>query len=182
MLEEKRLGRNQRKKPKVKSKTIIRTILVLPLVLGLSFSSFSSLVFASQTGTVVATVRINPLKLEVSVPFLVFEQQRFKVKAKVQNLGETKIEKAKAEIFLPEGLHLISPKSRQNLGTLAPHRTKWRTWWVRATREGEYAVLVEAWGVEKETQTQVWVEETAMVEVRARISFLDIIRRFLARA
>lgn len=164
-----------------RSKKIIKTILVLPLVLGLLFSSISSFVFASQTGTVVATVRINPLEVEVTAPPFVRVGERFKVEVTVSNLGDTKIKKAKVEIFLDSGLSLKG-KSEQKLGIILAEDSKTVFWWVTAEEIGTNVVLVKASGIEEETQDLVEASDSTIVKVQASLSFLDIIRRFLARA
>lgn len=167
-----------------KNKKVLKTIPALPLVVGLLFSWFFSSPSQtfSQTATLVATVRINPLKVKVEAPSSVSVGQRFKVKAIVSNLGETKIKQAKAEIFLPQGLALKG-NPEQKLGAILPNKSKTASWQVIAEVTGGYVILVKASGVEEKTGDLVEAEGTVTVQVQASTSFWrGIIRRFLARA
>lgn len=166
-----------------KSKKIISPILVLPLVLGLLFSWFltkQSQVLA-QTGAVVATVRINPLEVEVTAPSSVSMGERFKVEAIVKNLGGTKIQKTKVEIFLSSGLSLKG-KSERKLGVILEEDSKATSWRITAKETGIYFISVEVSGIEAETGDLVEASGNTMVELQNSTSFLDIIKQFLARA
>lgn len=174
-----------------KSKAVIKTILVLPLVLGLLFSSVSSLIFASQTGTLVATVRINPLEVEVTAPSSVSLGERFKVEATVKNSGDTKIKKTKIEIFLNSELNLdsglnLKGNTERKRGVVLAKDSKTAFWWVTAEKTGIYVISVEASGIEEETGDLVEASGSTIVEVeveaQASTSFWSLIRQFLARA
>ena len=164
-----------------KSKKIIKTILVLPLVLGLLFSSFSSFVFASQTGTLVATVSINPLTLQLSAPSIVQQGRSFRLRAQIGNLGQSKIKEAEAIISVPSGL-IVKGAEEKKVGIIRGGREKRVSWQIKAKTEGIYIIQVEARGRVAETGDLVTTSETVMVKVMAQISFLDLIRQFLARA
>ncbi len=168
-----------------KSKKIIKTLLVLPLVLGLFFSWFlakQNLVLA-QTASLVATVRTNPLEVKVTALHPVSVGERFKVEATVSNLGKSKIKKTRVEIFLNSGLGLKG-KSERKLGVILAENSKTASWRVTAEKTGEYVISVEASGIEEETGDLVKASDTTMVivEVQNSASFWTLIRKFLARA
>lgn len=167
-----------------KSRTVIKTILVLSLVLG---SLFSWLLpkpnqVSAQTASLVATVRLNPLEVEVFAPSFVRVGEQFRVRATVSNLGGRKIKKTKAAIsFSDSGLD-IRGKSEQKLGVIPVTESKLASWRVTARETGNYVILVEASGIEEETGNLVEASESTIVEVRTFISFWRLMRRFLARA
>lgn len=175
-----------------KSKTVIKTILVLSLVLG---SLFSWLLpkpnqVSAQTASLVATVRLNPLEVKVFAPSFVRVGEQFRVRATISNLGGTKIKKTKAEIFLDPGLSLKG-SSRRKLGVISAAASRTASWRVTAKKGGSYVILVEASGIEEETGDLVETSDSTIVEVRSFISFWrliryrsipDTIRKFLARA
>lgn len=168
-----------------KSKKIIRTLLVLPLVWGLFFSWFltKSNPLLAQTASLVATVRINPLEIEVDTPRLVSVGERFKVEAIVKNSGETKIKKTKVEIFLSPGLNLKG-NSKRKLGIILAEDSKTTSWWVAPEKTGNYLIVVNASGIEEETGGLVEASGSAtlMVEVQDSGGFWSLIRKFLAKA
>lgn len=162
-----------------KNKTVIKILLVLPLVVGLVFTGQSQVL--AQSASLVATVRVNPLKVEVTTTSPVSVGQRFKVQAIINNLGQTRIKQAKAEIFLPPGLS-FKGNSEQNLGVILPNNSKTASWQIIAETPGDYFILVYASGIEEETGGLVKAEGTTPVIVTNSLSFWGRIRRLLARA
>lgn len=167
-------------------KNLWNKALVLPLVLGLSFFWFLAKQnqVSAQTANLVATVRINGLKVQVTAPSLVRVDRRFKVEATVRNLGGSKIKKTKAVIsFSDSGLDLKG-RSGRKLGVILEDGSKVASWRVTAKKAGSYVILVEASGIEEETGNLVEASETVMIRVKTRTnrSFWSLLRKFLARA
>lgn len=171
---------------------VIKTILVLPLVLGPLFSWFlpKQNRVSAQTASLVATVRLNGLEVKVFAPSFVKVGEQFRIRATVSNLGRAKIKKAKAEISLDPGLDLRGNFKRK-LGVILATESRAVFWRVTARQEGRYVVLVEALGIEEEAGNLVEASDSTIVEVQTFISFWnliryksipDTIRKFLARA
>lgn len=161
-----------------KSKRIIKTTLVLSLVLGLLFPSLSSLVFASQTGIVVATVSINPLEVEVTAPSTVLVGESFKVTGVVKNLGLTRIRRSRAVLSLNPGLSLRG-KEEKSLGIIGGESEKTAHWQLKAESPGTYILLVSASGVEEESGDLVEASGTTIVKVAEKLTFFSKLRALL---
>lgn len=162
-----------------KNKKIIKTILVLPLVLGLFFSWFLAKQSQSlaQTASLVATVRINSLEVEVTAPSSVSLGERFKVEATVRNSGETKIKKTKVEIFPDSGLNLKG-NSERKMGVILAENSKTASWRLTAEETGSYFIQVEARGIEEESGGLVEasdVSDSIIVKVKNSTSFWSLI-------
>ncbi len=167
-----------------KSKKAIKIILVLPLVLGLFLLCLSSLVSASQTGTVVATVSINPLTVKISAPSVVRQGRLFKVRARIGNLDQSKIEEVKAIISVPLGLAVqgAAEKKVGKVGVIRGGKEKRVSWRVLAEETGNHFILVEASGIEEESGDPVKAGGGTMVVVEVQNSrgFWSLIKKFLA--
>ena len=110
-----------------------------------------------------ARVTINPLSVNVSAPAEVEVDKVFKVEAKLINKGEEKIEKAKGEIFLPEGLVLLKKDPVQEIGVIQGKKEKKISWSVRGEEIGNYFILVKVLGELK--GEGISAEDGTMVEV-----------------
>ena len=168
---------------KKRSKKIIKTILVLPLVLGLFFSWFfsgQSQVLA-QTASLTATVSINPLGLELSAPSSVSQGDSFKLKAKIGNLGQSKLQKVEATIFINSGL-IVRGKEEKKAGTIKGESQKTATWQIKAQEAGHYLIIVDVSGKVAETGDLVTISHSFKVTVSPQTSLLSRLTRFLFRA
>lgn len=163
-----------------KSKKIIKTILVLPLVLGLFFSWGSARQNQpwAQTASLVATVRINPLEVEVTAPSPVSLGERFRVEAVVKNLGETRIKKTKVELFWDPGLSLRGNPVRK-MGVILGKESKTASWRITAEETGSYVILVEASGIEGEGGDLVEASDTTIVQVMKELTLLSKLKALI---
>src|SRR3989338_10174394 len=107
---------------------------------------FPSSVQASFWDMIRAWVTVNPLAADVSAPVEVEVDKVFKVEAKIINKGGEKIENAKGEIFLPEGLVLLKKDPVQEIGIIPGKKTKKISWSVKGERLGYYFISVSASG------------------------------------
>lgn len=129
-----------------KSKGIIKTALVLPLVVGLFFSWFfssQSQVFA-QTASLVATVRVNPLEVEVNTPPKVVVREWFTIRVSVSNRGSETIQKTTATLNTPTEI-VVRGKDKK-LGDLGLGETKTVSWQAKANSSGNFVILAEVTG------------------------------------
>ncbi len=115
----------------------------LPLV----FVFFLSLVNHSfaQQGSVSATVRPNPLEVEVFAPSGVTVGQWFEIKAEVSNLGMERISRAFTTLNTSPELN-VRGSEKKNLGSLPSGGTKTVKWRVKVDSSGNYITTVEAKG------------------------------------
>lgn len=151
------------------SKKISNFLLTVFILTAIFFSGSAQ---ASLWDTIKAWVTINPLFVDVSAPAKVEINQVFKVEAKIINKGEEKIENAKAEIILPEGLILFKNDPIQEIGVILGKKEKGVTlgkkekrifWLVKGEGIGEYFISISVSG---ELKGQlVSAEDTAMVKV-----------------
>lgn len=162
-----------------KNKKIIKTLLVLPLVWGLFFSLVLNPVFASPTGTIMATVSINPLSLKIFAPSIVRQRRFFRVRARIGNLGQKEIEEVEVTISVPPGLE-IKGEEEKEIEEIEGGKEKRVSWRIKANKPGFYVIQVDARGIMAETEDLVTSSETATVEVRVWISFWDKIRQFFS--
>lgn len=118
-------------------------LLAIFVLTAIFFAGFAQ---ASLWDTIRAWVTINPLFVDVSAPAEVGINKVFKVEAKIINRGEEKIEKAKAEIFLPSGLILLKKDSVQEAGVISAKKEKKVSWSVKGETIGDYFISVKASG------------------------------------
>ena len=115
---------------------------VLPVALVYLLAAAGS-AFA-QSASLTATVRVNPLKVEVTAPGVVTVGEWFEVTAAVSNQGDIAVSKASATINLHSGMRVRGLRKR--LGNFASGEEKVVTWLVRAKNPGEYIIQVEVKG------------------------------------
>ena len=117
---------------------------ILPMVLVYLLVGVGS-AFA-QSATLTATVRVNPLKVEVIAPNTVTVGKWFEIKAEVSNLGTERISRAFATLSAHPEIN-IRGSERKNLGSLPSGGTKTIKWRVKVDSLGNYIVTVEAKGI-----------------------------------
>jgi len=122
---------------------------------------------ASFLDIIQALVTINPLKVEIIAPKEVLINQVFKIEVTVINSGEEKVGNTQAEIFLPQGLTLITKKQINKLGAIPPNKDKKTRWLVRGDRSGNFIILVSARGEIK--------EQAVTAEATTLVTILDIV-------
>ncbi len=123
---------------------------------------------ASFFGVITAKVTINPLEVEVYAPGVVEINKVFQVRAKAINKGEERIENARGEIYLPEGLVLLRKDSVKKIGIIPPKKEKKMSWSVKGVKEGSYIITVSVSGELRENL--VIAEGTAKVDVKRKLS------------
>ena len=122
---------------------------------------------ASFLDIIQALVTINPLKVEIIAPKEELLNQAFKIEVTVINSGEGKVGNTQAEIFLPDGLSLVTKKQINKLGAIPPNKDKETKWLVKGGQSGNFIILVSAQGEIK--------EQVVTAEATALITILDII-------
>lgn len=132
----------------------------------------------AQTASLVTTVRINPLEIEVTAPSPVVLGARFKVEAIVKNLGETKIKKTRVEIFLDPGLSLKRNPARK-MGVILEKESKTASWRVTAEEMGSHVILVEASGIEEEGGDLVEASGTTIVRVMEELPLFSKLKNLI---
>ena len=132
----------------------------------------------AQTASLVATVRINPLEVEVTAPSPVILGERLKVEVIVKNLGETKIKKTRVEIFLDPGLSLKRNPVRK-MGVIPEKGSKTASWRVTAEEMGSHVILVEASGIEEEGGDLVEASGTIIVKVMEELPLFSKLKALI---
>lgn len=138
-------------------------IFVLIILIGKEFLFNQAL---SSTGTVTATVSVNPLLIEAKArPKSVFVEKNFQVRAQIKNLGTNPLDDVMATIYLPSGLLLLSDEN-QYLGEIKAGRKKIASWKVKGQEAGEYIITVSVSGIDTATNELITNESSTMVEVK----------------
>lgn len=121
---------------------------------------------ADDTGTVTATIRVNPLDITVSAtPLELAVGDSFRLNALVQNKGDTRLTNVRASsLFDTSGLRLRGSSGR-NLGSIGPESTKLVRWRFKALESGNYILVVSVEALERETGTLLHAQGSVMVVV-----------------
>ena len=121
---------------------------------------------ASISSVITVRVMINPLEINTSTLDEIEINKTFIVTAEITNKGPEKIENAKGEIFLAQGLVLVKGHAIQEMGTIpAESENKQVVWSVRAEEAGEYIISVSVSG-ELGDET-VEAEDSALVKIQS---------------
>ena len=165
-----------------RSKKIIKAVLVLPLVLGLLFFCFSSGQgpVLAQTASLVATVRINPLEIEVTAPLNVVVGEWFTVSVSVFNRGSETIWKAIATLEAPTGI-VVRGKNKK-LGNLEPGEIKTVFWQAKANKAGNFIILAKVTGNLVGEQISASDTTTISASSTSRFSLISLFRRLIFRS
>ncbi|MCH7730640.1 hypothetical protein IID21_03895 [Patescibacteria group bacterium] len=121
----------------------MKKLFVLPLALVCLFGAAGSAL--AQSATLTATVRVNPLKVEVTAPGVVTVGEWFDIKAEVSNLGTERISRAFATLNTSPEIN-VRGNVKKRFGSLPPGGTKTIKWRVKVDSPGNYIVTVEAKG------------------------------------
>ena len=117
--------------------------LSLPIIL-LAVFLLTAVPSFAQSASLTATVRPNPLKVEITAPSNVGVGEWFDISAKITNFGTEIVTKTTVTLNSPRELRVRNKKKR--LGNLASGETISLKWQVKAKSEGNFIVLVEASG------------------------------------
>lgn len=98
----------------------------------------------AQTATLTATVRPNPLKVQVSAPSSVFVGEWFDITLTVTNLGTEVVKKSTATLHTPAEI-VVRGKSKK-LANIGPGETKTVSWQAKANSSGNFVILAEVTG------------------------------------
>ena len=98
----------------------------------------------AQSAVLTATVRPNPLKVEITAPSNVSVGKWFDINAEITNFGTEIVTKTTVTLNSPRELRVRNKKKR--IGNLASGETISLKWQVKAKSEGNFIVLVEASG------------------------------------
>ena len=133
-------------------KKIPAPLFVVFLVAALFFSGMSQkgtvrVADASFLDTIVAFVAINPLRVRISTPSEAEVGRNFKAEAIVKNRGEARISNVEVEIFISEGLVLVSKSASKEAGTISGNRQKKIFWQVKGIETGNFGISARASGV-----------------------------------
>ena len=118
-------------------------LLALPIIALTALSLAVGPSFA-QSGTVTATVRPNPLDVEVAAPSQVTVREWSDIEVIIKNKGSTPITKTSAKIHSSSG---FSVKGRsKKVGTLGPGETAKIMVLAKANHAGNYIIQVDVQG------------------------------------
>lgn len=156
-----------------------RSWLILPLVFGLLFFWFFSgqKQVLAQTATLVATVKVNPLEIEVTTLSNVTVGQWFTITVKVSNRGSETIRKTVASLNTPT--EIVVRGKNKKLGDLEPGETKIVSWQAKANSSGNFVILAEVTGTL--AGEQISTSDTAMISANfiTSRSLVSLFRRFI---
>ena len=102
---------------------------------------------ASFLDTIIALVTINPLRVSILAPREVDLERKFKAEVTVKNRGDEKISNIEVEIFISEGLVLVSKNATKNIGQISGNKEKKILWQVKGIETGNFSISVQASGI-----------------------------------
>lgn len=112
------------------------------IVAGFLLVAFALRTVHAQTGTVSATVRPNPLTVDISVPASVTVGQWFDVTADVANLGQETLTQTVVSLNTPGEIKVKN--QRKKIGNLTAGTTQTLKWQAKANASGDFIIQVEA--------------------------------------
>lgn len=119
-----------------------------------------------STGTITATVTVNPLLVKAkAVQKTAFVEKDFQVRAEIKNLGESILNDVTASIDLPPDLILLSDQD-QYLGEIKGGRKKVASWEVRGQAAGEYIMIISVSAFNASSGESITHEASAMVAIK----------------
>lgn len=150
----------------------MRWLLVISLLVILTSTVLAMVIFSPVVKDVlgeqiIATVRLNPLEVNVTTSSPIFINNRTFIGAEVKNQGPYWVKDASATIFLPSGLRLISGSSTNNLGRIQGGKSKSARWRIQALEPGNYIILVEAKATDEPTGTILTASGSALLVVQS---------------
>lgn len=98
----------------------------------------------AQTATLTATVRPNPLELELMAPQNVVVGEWFDISASVSNKGGEVIRKTWITLNTPG--EIVARGVKKNLGDLQPGETRTVNWRAKANSAGKFVVMAQVTG------------------------------------
>ena len=101
---------------------------------------------ASFLDTIVAFVTINPLRVRISTPSEADVGRNFKAEVIIENRGDVRISNVNVEIFISEGLVLVSKDGSKEIGNVSGNREKKILWQVKGIETGNFGISVQATG------------------------------------
>lgn len=141
-------------------------ILSLPWLLGKEFLFNQA---RGSTGTITATVTVNPLLVKVkAVPKTAIVEKDFQVSAEIKNLGESILNDVTASIYLPPGLILLSDQN-QYLGEIESDRKKVASWKARGQEAGAYVMISSVSAINASSGESITHEASAMVAIKDKL-------------
>lgn len=116
--------------------------------------------------TATASVAVNPIEVSIWAPSQARVGMPFLVLAFIENHGDTSVESAVAIVHPPGNIQVLLPAAGFSLGTVPAHGFSAALWLVRATKKGDYAILVTAFGIYG--SAIVTDEDVALVTIKGR--------------
>jgi len=151
-----------------KSLTYLTVLILFVFIILLSKDLLFTQASGSSSGTVTATVTVNPIKIDARArPHSPFVNKKFTVRATVKNLGSTTLNNVEATIFLPAELTPLSDEN-QFLGSIDGDRKKRASWTIQADEAGHHIIIVAISAIDSATGTPVANQANIMVEVREK--------------
>jgi len=113
---------------------------------GISQKGMVRVAEASFLDTIVAFVTINPLRVHISTPSEAELGRNFKAEVIVENRGKARISNVEVEIFISNGLVLVSKNVSKEIGNVSGNRQKKIFWQVKGIETGNFGISVRATG------------------------------------
>ncbi len=149
----------------------MRKLFILPIVIVFLLAAGSTAY--AQSSTLTATVRPNPLEVEVFAPSNVSVGSWFDIKVEVSNLGTETVTNTSALISPPS--ELVVRGKRKRIGNLSPGATQTITFRARANSSGTLIVTVEVAG--ELAGEDILASDTTIISASG--SLADFLRRLI---
>lgn len=120
----------------------MKKLVILSIALAYLFGTAGSVL--AQSAILIATVRVNPLEVEVIAPKSVMVGEWFEIKANISNMGGEIITKVYATIHTDPKLTVGGKRKR--VGNLGAGQVETITWLAKARSSGVFVIYVQATG------------------------------------
>lgn len=121
----------------------MRKFFILSILLTYLFA-IGGIVYA-QSASLIATVHVNPLEVEIILPGNVEIGEWFKITAIIINHGSEKIKHNRVSIYPPPEVS-VRGSNEKGVGILRPGGTRTISWWIRVDSPSANFVLIEVVG------------------------------------
>lgn len=143
-----------------------RTIFFIIILSCLSLAALT--VYAASQ--ILVTVSINPLGVSADANRNIRVGKIFTLKARIENDGNAEIKNVTAELFIPQGIILLSGDPVQNIGKISGKRHKDVHWKLKAAAIGQYIATVRVQGINGAGES-VSSEDSILINVKKSRGF-----------
>lgn len=143
-------------------------VIIFAMVTVFGSGFFSTEAQGSSNGSVIATVTINPLIINIrSSPRSPFVDKTFSLRSTIDNVGSDELQNVEAEIFLPSGLSITS-NAKKFLDIVDGNRKTRVSWEILAESAGNHVIIVVVSAINSNSGQLISQEASTIVTIRTK--------------